>query len=30
MTTAIIGVGNIGRSVARHMVDGGEDFGVRA
>src|SRR5205809_6571970 len=24
MTTAIIGVGNIGRSVARHLVDGGE------
>ena len=24
MTTAIIGVGNIGKSVARHLVDGGE------
>src|SRR5437667_6435843 len=24
MTTAIIGVGKIGRSVARHLVDGGE------
>jgi 8-hydroxy-5-deazaflavin:NADPH oxidoreductase len=24
MTTAIIGVGNIGRTVARHLVDGGE------
>jgi 8-hydroxy-5-deazaflavin:NADPH oxidoreductase len=24
MTTAIIGVGNIGNSVARHLVDGGE------
>ena len=24
MTTAIIGVGNIGRSVAQHLVDGGE------
>ena len=24
MTTAIIGVGNIGESVARHLVDGGE------
>ena len=23
-TTAVIGVGNIGRSVARHLVDGGE------
>src|SRR5256712_5956657 len=24
MTTAIIGVGNIGKSVARHLVEGGE------
>src|SRR5438034_9429035 len=24
MTTAIIGLGNIGKSVARHLVDGGE------
>jgi 8-hydroxy-5-deazaflavin:NADPH oxidoreductase len=24
LTTAIIGVGNIGKSVARHLVDGGE------
>ena len=24
MTTAIIGVGNVGKSVARHLVDGGE------
>src|SRR3989449_4391372 len=24
MTTAIIGIGNIGKSVARHLVDGGE------
>src|SRR2546429_216514 len=24
MTTAIIGVGNIGKPVARHLVDGGE------
>src|SRR5689334_11883634 len=24
MTTAIIGVGNIGSAVARHLVDGGE------
>ena len=30
MTTAIIGVGNIGKSVARHLVDGGERVVVAA
>jgi predicted dinucleotide-binding enzyme len=30
MTTAIIGVGNIGASVARHLVDGGESVVLAA
>jgi Trk K+ transport system NAD-binding subunit len=30
MTTAIIGVGNIGKSVARHLVDGGEQVVLAA
>ena len=30
MTTAIIGLGNIGKSVARHLVDGGEQVVLAA
>jgi predicted dinucleotide-binding enzyme len=30
MTTAIIGTGNIGKAVARHLVDGGESVVLAA